>query len=144
MATLTPTLTLSSIDAFVNQPISLSVTDSLTISAPMSDISTMNTDDNIGNGTGVIIGEDANQYYVYVKHTGKKSDRSPCHVSNDFIIFTDVDGTAGLTPKLQPGEFMFFPLREGDGESGSGGDGGLKVVAASSVIRIEYGYWKRA
>lgn len=145
MATLKPSLTLSSTDAFINQPISLSVTDSLTISAPMSDISTMNTDDNIGNGAGVIIGEDTNQYYVYVKHTGKLTNGGPCHTSNDFITFTDSDGTAGaLTPKLQPGEFMFFPIKEGDGSAGSGGDGGLKVVAASAVVRIEYGYWKRA
>jgi len=145
MATLTPTLTLSSTDAFINQPISLSVTDSLTISAPMSDISTMNTDDNIGNGAGVIIGEDTNQYYVYVKHTGKLTTGGPCHATNDFITLTNEDGTAtALVPKLQPGEFAFFPMKEGDGGSGGTGDGGLKVVAASSVVRIEYGYWKRA
>ena len=57
MATLTPTLTLNSTDAFENQTINLSVTDSLTIQAPMSDISRMATNDNIGNGAGVIVGE---------------------------------------------------------------------------------------
>ena len=71
MATLTPTLTLSSSDVFTDQPLSLSVTDTLTVQAPMTDISRMNSDDDIGNGAGVIIDEvDTNTYYVYVKHTG--------------------------------------------------------------------------
>ena len=50
MATLTPTLTLASTDIFADQPLSLTVTDSLTVQAPMSDISRMNSDDDIGNG----------------------------------------------------------------------------------------------
>ena len=147
MATLTPTLTLSSTDAFENQTINLSVTDSLTIQAPMSDISRMATNDNIGNGAGVIVGEDTNQYYVYVKHTGllASNGTSSSHASNDFVTFTDVDGTAGaLTPKLQPEEFMFLPIKEGDGSAGSGGDGGLKVVAGGADVIIEFGYWKRS
>ena len=38
MATLTQTLTLASTDAFASHPLSLSVTDSLTVAAPMTDI----------------------------------------------------------------------------------------------------------
>ena len=53
MATLTPTLTLASTDIFAGQPLNLSVTDTLTVSAPMTDISRMNTNDNIGNGVGI-------------------------------------------------------------------------------------------
>ena len=65
MATLTPTLTLTSSDVFADQPLSLSVTDSLTVEAPMSDISRMNSDDDIGHGAGVIIDEvDTNTYYI--------------------------------------------------------------------------------
>tara|TARA_R100000900_G_scaffold68549_1_gene54589 strand:- start:375 stop:818 length:444 start_codon:yes stop_codon:yes gene_type:complete len=146
MATLTPTLTLASTDAFASQPLSLSVTDSLTIAAPMTDISTMNTnDDPRGYGAGVIIGEDTNQYYVYVKHTGKLASdgTTDSHATNDFITIGDVDGTAGLTIKLQPGEFAFFPTKEGDGSAGSGGDGGVKVTAGSAAVRLEYAYFKR-
>ena len=145
MATLTPTLTLASTDAFASQPFSLSVTDSLTVAAPMTDISTMNTDDDIGNGAGVIIGEDTNQYYVYVKHTGKLASdgTTDSHATNDFVTIGEVDGTAGLTVKLQPGEFAFFPTKEGDGSAGSGGDGGVKVTAGSAAVRIEFAYWKR-
>ena len=145
MATLTPTLTLASTDAFASQPFSLSVTDSLTVAAPMTDISTMNTDDDIGSGAGVIIGEDTNQYYVYVKHTGKLASdgTTDSHATNDFVTISDVDGTAGLTVKLQPGEFAFFPTKEGDGSAGSGGDGGVKVTAGSAAVRIEFAYWKR-
>ena len=146
MATLTPTLTLASTDVFANQAISMSVTDSLTVTAPMTDISRMATDDNIGNGAGVIIGEDTNQYFVYVKHLGllASDGTTASHATNDFITLTNEDGTAtALVPKLQPGEFAFFPMKEGDGGSGGTGDGGLKVVAASAAVMIEFGYWKR-
>ena len=145
MATLTPTLTLASTDAFANQAINLSVTDSLTVSAPMADISRMATNDNIGNGAGIILPESTDQYYVYVKHLGVlASDFSTaCHASNDFVTFSDVDGTAGLTIKLQPSEFAFLPIKEGDGSDGSGGDGGLKVTAGSAAVVIEFAYFKR-
>ena len=49
MATLTPTLTLASTDAFANQAINLSATIGSTVSAPMADVSRMATNDNIGH-----------------------------------------------------------------------------------------------
>ena len=58
MATLTPTLTLTSTDAFAGQAINLSVTDSLSITAPYTDISKMATNDDIGNGAGIIIADE--------------------------------------------------------------------------------------
>ncbi len=145
MATLSPTLTLASTDVFASQELSLSVSDSLTVTAPVADVSRMATDDNIGNGVGVILPESTDQYYVYVKHLGiLASDFSTAsHASNDFVTLGDVDSTAGLTVKLQPGEFAFFPIKEGDGSAGSGGDGGLKVTAGSAAVVIEFAYFKR-
>jgi len=148
MATLTPTLTLSSTDAFENQTISLSVTDTLTIEAPMSDISRMATNDNIGNGAGVIVADElTDTYFVYVKHTGllASNGTSSSHASNDFITLSNADGEAGSDIiKLQPDEFAFFPLKPSDGSDGGTEAGGLKVTAASADVIVEFGYWKRS
>ena len=146
MATLTPTLTLASTDAFASQPFSLSVTDSLTVAAPMSDISTMNTDDDIGNGAGIIIADlITDTYFVYVKHTGKLASdgTTDSHASNDFILLSNADGDMDFV-KLQPGEFCFFPLNPSDGSDGGVEAGGLKVEAGSAAVRLEFAYWKRS
>jgi hypothetical protein len=147
MATLTPTLTLVSTDAFANHPISLSVTDALNISAPMADISTMNTDDNLGYGAGVIIDEeDTNEYYVYVKHTGKLASdgTTASHATNDFVSIGNGDGDAAANIiKLQPEEFCFFPTTAADGSDGGVEVGGVKATAGSAEVRLEYAYFKR-
>ena len=147
MATLTPTLTLASTDAFANQSISLSVTDSLTVQAPMSDISKMATNDNIGNGAGIILSEAGSTAttFVYVKHMGVlASDFSTaCHATNDFVRLSNADGDADFI-KLQPGEFCFFPLLEFDGSDGGTEAGGLKVEAGSADVVIEFAYWTRS
>ena len=90
MATLTPTLTLASTDVFSDQPLNLTVSDSLAVSAPMTDISRMNTDDNIGNGAGVIIADLlTDTYYVYVKHTGiLSSDGTQRELKYNLFAFT--------------------------------------------------------
>jgi hypothetical protein len=146
MATLTPTLTLASTDAFANQAISLSVTDSLTVSAPMADISRMATNDNIGNGAGVILSEAASTstMFVYVKHLGiLASDFSTaCHASNDFVLLKNEDADISFI-KLQPGEFAFFPLQEFDGSDTGVEPGGLKVIKGSAEVVIEFAYFKR-
>jgi len=148
MATLTPTLTLSSTDIFADQPLALTVTDSLTVSAPMTDISRMNTDDNIGHGAGVII-EDllTDTYYVYVKHTGILSSdgTTTANATADYITFSNADGEAGSEMiRLYPGEFAFFPLAPSDGTDGGTEVGGLKVTAASAAVQINYAYYKRS
>ena len=147
MATLPPTLTLTSTDAFENQSISLSVTDSLTIEAPMTDISRMATDDNIGNGAGIILAEatSTDTYFVYVKHTGllASNGTSSSHASNDFITLSSADGDTDFI-KLQPEEFAFFPLNPFDGSDGGTEPGGLKVEAGSAAVIVEFGYWKRS
>ena len=148
MATLTPTLTLASSDVFADQPLALTVTDSLTVQAPMTDISRMNTDDNIGHGAGVII-EDllTDTYYVYVKHTGILSSdgTTAANATADYITLSNADGEAGSEMiRLYPGEFAFFPLAPSDGTDGGTEVGGLKVTAASAAVQINYAYYKRS
>tara|TARA_R100000458_G_scaffold21508_1_gene19248 strand:+ start:1475 stop:1924 length:450 start_codon:yes stop_codon:yes gene_type:complete len=147
MATLTPTLTLSSSDVFTDQPLALSVTDSLTVQAPMTDISRMNTDDNIGNGAGVIVADlITDTYYVYVKHTGilASDGTTAANASADYVTLSNADGEAGSDIiRLYPGEFAFFPLAPSDGSDGGTEAGGLKVTAGSAAVQINYAYWKR-
>jgi hypothetical protein len=146
MATTTPTLTIASTDAF-SDPLSFSTTINLTTASPSAGITRVSTAENpFGEGAGVIIPESTSQYFVYVKHLGVlASDGTTPTTTSDgnFVTLSDVDGTAGLTIKLQPSEFAFFPMKEGDGSAGSGGDGGLKVTAASAAVMIEYAYFAR-
>jgi hypothetical protein len=146
MATLTPTLTLSSTDVFADQPLNLSVTDSLTVQAPMTDISRMNTDDIVvsGSAAGIILVETVSTdvYYVYIKHTGLQSDGVAAATASDYIIITNADGDTDFA-RLYPGEFCFFPLNPMEGADGGIETGGLKVEAASSEVQINYAYWKR-
>ena len=148
MATLTPTLTLSSTDIFADQPLSLSVTDSLTVEAPMTDISRMNTDDNIGNGAGVIIADlIQDTYFVYVKHTGilASDGTTAANATADFILLGNGDAdAASQLIKLYPGEFCFMTLAPADGSDGGVEVGGIKVAAGSAAVQINYAYWKRS
>ena len=148
MATLNTTLTLTSTDAFATKTLSHSVTDALTVTAPLADISTMNTDDNIGNGVGIILAETTTDtYYVYIKHTGKLASdgTTSSHASNDFVTLSNADGEAGSDIiKLQPGEFAFFPLAPSDGSDGGTEAGGLKVTKGGADVIVEFGYWKRS
>tara|TARA_Y100000361_G_scaffold132608_1_gene130175 strand:- start:627 stop:1067 length:441 start_codon:yes stop_codon:yes gene_type:complete len=146
MATLTPTLTLASTDIFVDQPLNLTVTDSLTVQAPMTDISKMATNDDIGNGAGIIIPESTDVHYVYIKHTGilASDGTTACNSTTDYVLLGDADGTAGMKIRLYPGEFSFFALDAGDGSEGSGGDSGLKITAASANVQVNYAFYKRS
>jgi len=149
MATLTPTLTLNSTDVFTDQPLSLSVTDSLTVQAPMTDISRMNTDDNLGYGAGVIIDElDTNEYFFYAKHTGILSSdgTTAANATADYVLIGNGDAdAASQLIKLYPGEFCFMTLAPaGDGSDDGDEVGGIKVAAGSAAVQINYGYWKRS
>ena len=145
MATVTPTLTLASTNAF-SDALSFSTTIDLTTTSPSAGITRVSTEENpFGEGAGVIIPEGTGQYFVYVKHLGvlASDGTTASHASTDFVTLGDVDATAGLTIKLQPNEFAFFPMKEGDGSAGSGGDGGLKVVKGGAAVMIEYAYFAR-
>jgi len=146
MATLTPTLTLSSTDAH-SDPLSLTVTTALSVTAPSGGISRMSTAANpFGAGAGILITEASATAttFVYLKHLGllASDGTTASHASNDFIRLSNEDGDMDFI-KLQPGEFCFFPLLEFDGSDGGVEAGGLKVEAGSAAVMIEYGYWTR-
>tara|TARA_B110000858_G_C17761099_1_gene454562 strand:- start:191 stop:640 length:450 start_codon:yes stop_codon:yes gene_type:complete len=149
MATLTPTLTLNSANIFEDQPLNMTVSDSLTVQAPMTDISRMASNDNLGYGAGVIISElDTNTYFVYIKHLGKLASdgTTDANATADFILLGNPDaGAESKLVKLQPGEFAFFPIQGNNDATDDGAEvGGLKVFEGSASVQVEYAYWKRS
>ena len=152
MATLTPTLTLA-LAGLHSDTVSLSVTDSLTVTAPAGSIQKISTAANpLGAGVGFLLTEAASvaTTFVYVKHTGllASDGTTACHASNDFVVLTNEDGDQNFI-KLQPGEFCFFPLMEFDGTDGGVEQGGLKVEGGgvgsggAAHVMVEFGYWTR-
>tara|TARA_Y100000401_G_scaffold116794_1_gene123462 strand:+ start:1134 stop:1535 length:402 start_codon:yes stop_codon:yes gene_type:complete len=132
MATLTPTLTLSSSDAFTHQNISISVTDNLTVEAPFTDVSRFDTGDNIGNGAGIIIpNAHAKDTYVYVRHTGLDQDGSTA--STNLVTLSDANA-ANSHMRLGAGEFAFFCVLAGDG---------LKAVSATQDVLLEFAFFTK-
>ena len=100
MATLTPTLTLTSTDA-TSDSLALSVTDSLTVTDPSVGISrlTITTADN----QEIVDEATSGVFYFYAKNTD----------STNFVI---LQTTASVQyARLSPGEFCFFPVNDGNG-----------------------------
>jgi len=119
MATLTPTLTLTSSDA-TSDSLSLSVTDSLTVTAPSVGISrlTITTADNqelVDEATSGV-------FYFYAKNTD----------SSNFVVL-QTTGSVQYA-RLSPGEFCFFPVNDGNG---------LEARADTASCVLEYAYWKK-
>ena len=119
MATLTPTLTLSSTDAF-SDVLNFSVTDSLTTTSPSQGLTTktITTADNqelVDDGVSGV-------FYFYAKN-------------NDSTNFIILQTTASQQyARLSPGEFCFFPINDGNG---------LEARADTASCIIEYAYWKK-
>ena len=119
MATLKPTLSLSSTDA-TSDTLSFSVTDTLTVTDPSVGLSrkTITTADNqelVDEGT-------AGVFYFYAKNTD----------ATNFIV---LQTTASVQyARLSPGEFCFFPVNDGNG---------LEARADTASCIIEYAYWKK-
>ena len=119
MATLTPTLTLTSTDA-TSDALSLSVTDSLTVTHPSTGISriTITTADNQELVDEAVSGVK----YFYAKNT-------------DTTNFVVLQTTASVQyARLSPGEFCFFPINDG---------AGLEARADTASCVLEYAFWTK-
>ena len=123
MATLTPTLTLSSAAGQVgSDELSFSVTATLTTAdaGPTRGLSrqTITTADDqelVDEGTSGV-------YYFYAKNMD----------STNFVV---LQTTASVQyARLSPGEFAFFPVNDGNG---------LEARADTASCILEYAYWKK-
>ena len=129
MATLTPTLTLTSTDATTDQ-LSFSVTDTLSVTAPHIGLAKLAV---TTTGANNIIqpATDGQTYYVYVKHTGVDSSGSVVTTTLNIELTGDV-----IIGKLAAGEFMFMPV--------GGHSLGVQLLASSGTIVAEYAYFTKA
>ena len=119
MATLTPTLTLSSTDAF-SDVVNFSVTDSLTTGTPSQGLTkaTITTADN----QELVDDAESGVFYFYAKNTD----------NTNFVILQTT--ASQQYARLSPGEFCFFPINDGNG---------LEARADTASIVLEYAYWKK-
>ena len=123
MATLTPTLTLTSTDA-TSDALSITVTDSLTVTNPSINIArasilhTAETELLSAAAHSAI----ANDVYFYVKNMD----------GTNFVVVKSAGGADFA--KLRAGEFMFLPLKLA---------AGLEVQADTATCIVEYAYWAK-
>ena len=120
MATLTPTLTLTSTDA-TSDALSITVTDSLTVTNPsvnLARISVATTSAEV-----LIASSVSTTSYVYLKNTDS---------TNIIVVKNDAGNNIS---DLGPGEFAWFPLK---------GATGLECTAITAACVLEYGYWTRS
>jgi predicted ThiF/HesA family dinucleotide-utilizing enzyme len=126
MATLTPTLTLVSTDAFSHQPISISVTDSLSVVAPYTDLSRVAA---VSGGTTILPATQAVVTYVYIKNTGTLSTNGNATTEEITVKHSSSEEVA----TIGAGEFMFLPLKASEG-----------LILVGANVFAEYIYFSKA
>ena len=122
---LKPTLTLESTGGSTgvseDASLSLSVTDTLTVTDPMIGISRVACT-TTGNATIILPDLDTTRY-VYIKNTD---------ATNHIKLFTGASELFGI---IWPGECSFFAIIDGEG---------LKAQANTGNCILEFGYWTKA
>ena len=130
MATLTPTLTLTSAAGDItSDALAVSVTDALTVKAPSVNLSALVVDTTGANNIIVPANADK-QTWVFVRHTGTTNGSTTTTNHCDVEITGDV-----AVGTLKPGEWFWFPF------CGNGGSKGVQLQAVGSSVQVEYGYW---
>ena len=129
MATLTPTLTLTSSDAFSDE-LSFSVTDSLSVTSPSQSLSTV-TATTTGADTVIIPNLDARRFF-FLRHTGVDSGGST--VTTDLKV---EEGDENWFARIGPGEWMWVPLN-------ADGAHKIQLETTGGTIVAEYAYWTRS
>ena len=132
MATLTPTLTLTSTDATTDQ-LSFSVTDSLSVTSPLQSMSKV-----VATATGgdniVVPLTGGTITYFYCRHTGTTDGST----TTTQLVDVEETGDAAFA-RLGPGEWLFLPFCH------HAGNVGIQFqVAHASSVQMEYAYWTKA
>ena len=127
MATITPTLTITSTDASADETLSLSVTDSLTTGQVFKGISRAIVSTTGANNI-IQPATDGQTYYVYVKHTGTSDGATAVTTTLNVELTGEV-----VFGKLAAGEFCFVPV--------GGHSLGVQLQSSSGNIVAEYAYW---
>jgi len=130
MATLTPTLTLTSTDA-TSDALSFSVSDSLTVIAPTVGVSKINATN--AGAASIIVPAGTAVAYLYVKHTGTTNGST---ATAQLVDLENTDNEA--FSRLAAGEFLFMPFNH------AGVNVGVQLqVANDSVVQMEYAFFTK-
>tara|TARA_R100001377_G_scaffold25394_1_gene13755 strand:+ start:172 stop:564 length:393 start_codon:yes stop_codon:yes gene_type:complete len=130
MATLTPSLTLTSTDV-TSDTLSFTVEDTLTIGHPLIGMS--KTAVAVSGGTAsMLVPSGSGNQYVYIKHTGFQTDGTTA-TTNQLTI--ELGGTVDLL-RLSAGEFCFFTSKSSSTVEA--------LSSSSQTILVEYAYWTQA
>ena len=132
MATLTPTITLTSTDATIDQ-LAFSVTDSLSVTSPLQNMSKV-----VATATGgdniVVPLTGGTITYFYCRHTGTTDGTT----ATTQLVDVEETGDAAFA-RLGPGEFMFLPFCH------HAGNVGIQFqVAHASTVQMEYAFFTKA
>jgi len=130
---LVPTLTLTDSTTFSDE-ISFSVTDSLTVTAPSSSLSTI-----VATATGsqsVIVPASTNIAYLFVRHTGT-TDGSTGTTRQVDVEFTTDEAIARLSAE----EWLFMPVHHAEADVGV--QLHVQHSSPSDVVQLEYAYWTK-
>ena len=132
MATLTPTITLTSTDATIDQ-LAFSVTDSLSVTSPLQSMSKV-----VATATGgdniVVPLTGGTITYFYCRHTGTTDGTT----ATTQLVDVEETGDAAFA-RLGPGEFMFLPFCH------HAGNVGIQFqVAHASNVQMEYAFFTKA
>ena len=121
MATLTPTLTLTSTDAS-SDALSITVSPSLTITEPSAGLSRIVA----ATGAATEILDDAldAMAYIFIRNLD----------STNYVSIATTKSTISQFARLNPGEFMFFCVQP---------DAGVSVQANTATCKVEYAYWTK-
>ena len=129
MPTLIPTLTITSTDA-TSDELSFSVTDSLSVTAPLQSLSKVAAT-TTGADTVIVPNIDARRF-LFLRHTSVDSGGST--VTTNLKV---EEGDGNWFSLLGPGEWLFVPLN-------ANGAHKIQLEATGGTIVAEYAYWTRA
>ena len=131
---LKPTLTLESNSGSTgvseDSSLSLSVTDTLTVTDPMMGISRVACTAT-GNETIILPDLDSTRY-VYIKNTGLDASDT---ATTDTVKVETANNTRIIN--LSADEFCFFPHKAEN-------SGLIQLEASANTVVVEYGYWTKA
>ena len=133
MATLTPTLSLSSAAGTTGvstDTLSFSVTTGLTVVSPIINISKVTA--TTTGADSIIVPSVDSPRYVYIKHLGLNSAGSSS--GTDKVVVETADGTQIMELKID--EFAFFPYY-------AGGAGLLQLQTSANTVQVEYAFFTR-
>tara|TARA_R100001082_G_scaffold109295_1_gene86175 strand:+ start:126 stop:527 length:402 start_codon:yes stop_codon:yes gene_type:complete len=130
---LVPTLTIKDSTSFSDE-INFSVTDSLTVTAPSSSLSTI-----VATATGsqsIIIPASTAIRYLFVRHTGT-TDGSTGTTRQVDVEFTTDEAIA----RLSANEWLFMPVHHAEADVGV--QLHVQHSSSSDVVQLEYAYWAK-